>query len=76
MPLRITAIWLLLLFVAVINGAIRETFMTALLGVPAGNCNYGVSLFPVSVIRSLYFHQSVRRYYNGSIFTSSTTPAQ
>lgn len=34
MPLRITAIWLLLLFVAVINGAIRETFMTALLGVP------------------------------------------
>lgn len=33
MPLRITAIWLLLLFVAVINGAIRETFMTALLRV-------------------------------------------
>ena len=33
MPLRVTAIWLLLLFVAVINGAIRETFMTPLLGV-------------------------------------------
>ena len=32
MPLRVTAIWLLLLFVAVINGAIRETFMTPLLG--------------------------------------------